>query len=137
MTPEGKLAAYLVRRCKELGLQQRKIHYEGRRGAPDRMVLAERCIGFVELKAPGKKARPEQVEEIEVLSRSGAMVSIADSKEGVEDFLRLVTMPHCYDLACDALGINRWDSSGRSDEQIKALNKEIKRQQAILFGGER
>ena len=35
MTPEGKIVAFLVRRCKELGLYQRKLAYEGMRERTD------------------------------------------------------------------------------------------------------
>ena len=64
MTPEGKIVAHLVTRCRQLGLHQRKLSYEGRRGAPDRMVIAPHAIGFIEVKRPGGKPSPEQIREI-------------------------------------------------------------------------
>ena len=64
MTPEGKIAAHLVKRCKEYGFHQRKLSYEARRGAPDRMIIADCVIVFVELKAPGQKPRIEQRREL-------------------------------------------------------------------------
>lgn len=133
MTPEGKLAAYLVRRCRELGVAQRKIHYEGRRGAPDRMVLDEDCIGFIELKAPGKKARPEQEAEINALLAAGAVACIADSKEQVEAFLRDVTFPRFMHKAMGSMEI---DESTLSSTWAVIYDR-ARRMQDAAFGDER
>lgn len=40
MTPEGNLVAYLCKRAKAEGFRVRKLSYEGRHGAPDRLILA-------------------------------------------------------------------------------------------------
>lgn len=133
MTPEGKLAAYFVRRCKELGVAQRKIHYEGRRGAPDRMVLDEDCIGFIELKAPGKKARPEQVAEINALIAAGAVACIADSEEQVEAFLRKVTFSRFMNQAMDCKALDE----ATSCDVLFLMHDEAKWLQNKAFGGER
>lgn len=89
MTPEGKIAAHLVKRCRALGLEQRKIAYEGRRGAPDRMVWGRGRLAFIELKAPGRKPRPEQVRELGRLSASGAAVAVAASESEVDSVLSI------------------------------------------------
>ena len=133
MTPEGKLAAYLVRRCKELGVAQRKIHYEGRRGAPDRMVLDEDCIGFIELKAPGKKARPEQVAEINALMAAGAVACIADSEEQVEAFLRKVTFSRFMHKAMGAMD----DDEETLSSTWSVVYDWARRMQDAVFGDER
>ena len=133
MTPEGKLAAYFVRRCKELGVAQRKIHYEGRRGAPDRMVLDYDCIGFIELKAPGKKARPEQVAEINALLAAGAVACIADSKEEVEAFLRKVTIPRFMHKAMGGME----DDESTLSSTWSIVYDRARRLQDAVFGGER
>ena len=90
MTPEGKIADYLVRRCKDYGFQQRKLSYEGRRGAPDRMIIADCVIAFVELKAPGQKPRVEQRRELAVLEQAGQLVFICDSTASVDEMLEKV-----------------------------------------------
>ena len=53
-TPEGEVVQALIRECNKRGWEQRKITYEGRVGAPDRMVLAPSTLFFVECKAPGQ-----------------------------------------------------------------------------------
>lgn len=76
--------ACLVAECKRRGLEQRKLSYEGRRGAPDRMVIAPHAIGFFELKRPGGKPSLEQVREIEKLARVPFVIAmVVDSNEGV------------------------------------------------------
>ena len=99
MTPEGKIAAYLVRRVKELGGQQRKVEWSGRTGAPDRLVMFPRSFAFVELKAPGEKPKPHQVREIELMNRCGLPTYVVDSKEGVDELLENIlgnSFMRCY-----------------------------------------
>ena len=90
MTPEGKIVAHLVKRCKEYGFRQRKLSYEGRRGAPDRMVIADCVIAFVELKAPGQKPRIEQRRELALLEQAGQLVFVCDSTASVDEMLEKV-----------------------------------------------
>lgn len=90
MTPEGKIAAHLVKRCREYGFHQRKLSYEARRGAPDRMIIADCVIAFVELKAPGQKPRPEQRRELALLEQAGQLVFICDSTASVDEMLEKV-----------------------------------------------
>lgn len=84
MTPEGRIAAYLVRRVRELGGEQRKVEWSGRRGAPDRLVLFPRRHAFVELKAPGMKPEPHQAREFERLRLAGLAVYVVDSLAAVD-----------------------------------------------------
>ena len=92
MTPEGKIVAHLVTRCRQLGLHQRKLSYEGRRGAPDRMVIAPHAIGFIEVKRPGGKPSPEQIREINKLSgKPGVIALVVDSVQAVDDALDALT----------------------------------------------
>ena len=60
-------------------------------GVPDRIVLLDRQVCFVELKAPGKKPRPLQDYVLGKLSEAGYMTDVIDSKEGVDDLVRLLT----------------------------------------------
>lgn len=97
MTPEGKIVAHLVAECKRRGFAQRKLSYEGRRGAPDRMVIAPFAIGFFELKRPGGKPSPEQVREIAKLSHIPCVVAmVVDSKESVNDALDALEELSCW-----------------------------------------
>ena len=92
---ESDIEKYLVRRVKELGGEVRKVKWIGRIGAPDRLVmLPERLLDegypatmWVELKAPGEKARPSQVREHERMRAMGQHVVVVDSIEGVDALL--------------------------------------------------
>ena len=97
---ERDIEKHLVKQVKELGGEVRKVKWIGRIGAPDRLVMlpfsAEchrngpsstiRTI-WVELKAPGEKARPSQVREHERMRAMGQHVVVIDSIEGVEELL--------------------------------------------------
>lgn len=91
MTPEGKIEAYLRRRVLETGGRIRKLSWIGRRGAPDRLIWWRGpwgpLLAFVELKAPGKKATPQQAREHDRLRADGFTVLVVDSLEGAEAFI--------------------------------------------------
>lgn len=95
---EKEVEAYLVKRVKELGGECRKVQWIGRIGAPDRLVMLPRVhticwdshrsrTMWVELKAPGQKARPSQLREHERMRAMGQHVVVIDSIEGVEELL--------------------------------------------------
>lgn len=92
---ESDIEAHLVRRVRELGGEVRKVAWIGRRGAPDRLVVlpADVCwhgatnAVWVELKAPGQKAKPHQVREHERMRAMGQHVVVIDSIDGVEELL--------------------------------------------------
>ena len=93
---EREIEAYLVKRVKEVGGECRKVQWIGRHGAPDRLVMlpAHKAHDiftyptiWVELKAPGEKARPSQVREHERMRAMGQRVVVIDSIEGVEELL--------------------------------------------------
>jgi hypothetical protein len=94
---EKEIEAYLVKRVKDLGGECRKVQWIGRHGAPDRVVMRGERDGpgwaipaetiWVELKAPGEKARPSQVREHKRMRAVGQRVVVIDSIEGVEELL--------------------------------------------------
>lgn len=99
---ESDIEEYLVKRVKELGGEVRKVKWIGRRGAPDRLVMLpftekeNRKPGepyalpqtlWVELKAPGEKAKPHQAREHERMRRMGQQVEVVDSIERVDEVL--------------------------------------------------
>lgn len=54
-------------------------------GMPDRLVLfPDGKMGFVEVKAPGKKARPLQVSRHRMLMNMGFKVYVLDQMDGIE-----------------------------------------------------
>jgi hypothetical protein len=95
---ESTIENYLVQRVKALGGEVRKVKWIGRHGAPDRLVMfpvtGERLIAigpgtiWVELKAPGEKAKPHQVREHDRMRKMGQEVAVVDSIEGVDALLQ-------------------------------------------------
>lgn len=88
---EREVEQYLIRRVKEVGGEQRKFTSPGHKDVPDRIVVLDGRVYFVELKAPGKFLRPGQVREHAKLRTVGAHVFTIDSKEGVDYFIEKVT----------------------------------------------
>jgi len=94
---ESAIENYLVERVKALGGEVRKVSWIGRKGAPDRLVMLpdwEPSPGnaycrtlWIELKAPGEKAKPHQAREHERMRRMGQRVEVIDSFEGVDEAL--------------------------------------------------
>ena len=61
----------------------------GMSGVPDRLVvLPDNCIGFVELKAPGKKSRPEQCYQQRRLENMGCYVAVLDDLDRIEQIIQ-------------------------------------------------
>lgn len=57
-------------------------------GVPDRIVmLPDGKMGFVELKAPGKKSRPIQVRRIQQMRKMGFKVFVIDGVEQIGSVL--------------------------------------------------
>lgn len=94
---ESVVEKHLVKRVKELGGEVRKVQWIGRKGAPDRLVMLPKTYAdlhrgdvpaiWVELKAPGEKAKPHQVREHERMRAMSQRVEVIDSIEGVEELL--------------------------------------------------
>lgn len=96
---ERDIEDYLVKRVNAMGGEVRKVKWIGRRGAPDRLVMLEPIVDptadagvqertcWVELKAPGEKAKPHQAREHERMRAMGQRVVVIDSLAGVEELL--------------------------------------------------
>lgn len=84
---ERDVEQYLVERTKAAGGECRKLKWIGRHGAPDRLVMLNGKAIFIELKAPGEKAKPHQVREHERMRKMGQRVEVVDSFEGVDEVL--------------------------------------------------
>lgn len=81
---EANVEKYLIRYVKDKGGLCLKFISASMRGLPDRIViLPQGKIFFIELKAKGKKPRPEQTRVHKLFSSLGAKVYTADSKEKV------------------------------------------------------
>lgn len=81
---EANVEKYLIRYVKDKGGLCLKFISASMRGLPDRIViLPQGKIFFVELKAKGKKPRPEQTRVHKLFSSLDVKVYTADSKEKV------------------------------------------------------
>ena len=85
---ESYIENHLTRCVHAAGGEVRKVQWVGRRGAPDRLVMLPHRVVWVELKAPGKKAKPHQAREHARLRRYGLDVVVIDSIEGVEELVK-------------------------------------------------
>ena len=87
---EKAIEEYLRDQVKSRGGKAYKFVSPGNAGVPDRMIVLPGCeIFFVELKAPGKKPTQLQKKKIYELEKLGRTVFIADSKESVDEILRV------------------------------------------------
>ena len=88
---EKQLEQKLVRAVKVADGICPKFVSPGTDGMPDRMILLQGGrIGFVEVKAPGKKPRPLQVKRHEKLRELGFLVFILDDSEQIHGIIEEV-----------------------------------------------
>ncbi|NFG22674.1 VRR-NUC domain-containing protein [Clostridium botulinum] len=88
---ESRVENYLKRRVEKLGGKAYKWAPVGVVGVPDRMVLLPGGkIIFVELKAPGKKARKLQEYRAKQLRELGFQVECLDSIEKIDKLIQNV-----------------------------------------------
>lgn len=77
MTPEGKVVALIKQRITEAGGAVRKCSWEGRRGAPDLLILLPGLHAWVEVKSGTGRPKPHQLREHRLLMESGCRVYFA------------------------------------------------------------
>lgn len=88
---EKKIERRLVRMTSQMGGMALKFVSPGCDGVPDRLVLLPGGkIGFVEVKAPGKKPRPLQARRISQIQRLGFPVFVVDETEQITEVLRKI-----------------------------------------------
>lgn len=81
---EKELELMLVKEVKRRGGRAYKFISPGLNGVPDRLVLMPGGkIGFVEVKAPGKKMRPNQIKRKGELEGLGFLVYCLDSPQDI------------------------------------------------------
>lgn len=84
---ESQIEKYLVQCVKTKGGLCWKFTSLNLRGVPDRIVVYNTRVFFVELKAPGEKPRASQLRRMQELRSNGALVWVLDSKEAVDRFI--------------------------------------------------
>ncbi len=86
---EKTIEQKLVSAAKAAGGMAPKFVSPGFDGMPDRIViLPGGRVGFVEVKAPGKKPRPLQVSRHKLLRKLGCRVYVLDDEKQIEMILR-------------------------------------------------
>jgi len=84
---ESEIERYFVKRVKEAGGFSFKFISPGVRGVPDRIAILNSSVYFVELKAPEKVPRPEQLRMHKRMRAHGADVRVLSSKEDVDKLI--------------------------------------------------
>ena len=85
---EKAIEKKLIKAVRAVGGIAPKLVSPGFDGMPDRMVLLPNGrIGFVEVKAPGKKPRPLQTARLELLKRLGFKAYVLDGVERIEEII--------------------------------------------------
>ena len=88
---EKRIERRLVRMTSQMGGMALKFVSPGCDGVPDRLVLLPGGkVGFVVLKAPGKKPRPLQVRRISQIRKLGFPVFVVDGMEQIEEVLQTI-----------------------------------------------
>lgn len=83
---ESDVVKHLKKVVAEMRGTTRKVKWEGRKHAPDRLVLLPLTSCWVETKAPGVKARDGQLREHARLRASGMKVFVLDTAEAVDEW---------------------------------------------------
>lgn len=88
MAAESKLDRKLREYAEDCGVLYLKFTSPGRRGVPDRLLLAPRGrMGLMELKAQGKRPGPVQARAIHQLHSLGYKVRVVDSFDQGKAFI--------------------------------------------------
>lgn len=90
MVREKDIENYLVKQCKTHGVLLRKCQWVGQNHCPDRLIMSPNLTVWVELKAPGKTARPGQVREHDRMKAAGQKVIVIDGFDGVDAIINSV-----------------------------------------------
>jgi len=103
---EKEIEKMLVAAVRKAGGYAYKLVSPGTTGVPDRLiVLPEGKIGFVEVKAPGKKPRPEQSYQIRRLEELGCYVTVLDNPDSIATVIQEIQEYTTDDLLMDILEV--------------------------------
>ena len=78
---EKQLESKVVGYCKKHGLYCRKFSSPAHRGVPDRIIVGNGQVMFLELKSPGEKPTQLQLRELDLIRAAGALAMWTDSWE--------------------------------------------------------
>lgn len=83
---ESAVVKHLKKVVREMRGTTRKVKWEGRKHAPDLLILLPLTSCWVETKATGEKARAGQLREHARLRASGMKVFVLDSVEAIDNW---------------------------------------------------
>lgn len=81
---ESKVENYLVKAVEKAGGKCWKWNSASLVGVPDRIVLLNSNVVFVELKRPGAKPRESQIDVHQMMAKRGVGVIIIDTLKGCD-----------------------------------------------------
>ena len=84
---EREIEQHLVVQVKKIGGWCLKFVSVGVSGVPDRIIIHNGSVVFVEVKAPNKKPRPLQLRIMDRLRSHGMRVEVVDTKGGVDELV--------------------------------------------------
>ena len=87
MTPEGKIVQDIRRWIKSIGGPVRKCSWEGRRGAPDLLIMINGHHHWLEVKSAKGELTLLQRAEIGLMRQSGCNVDVVRSPEDAQTVL--------------------------------------------------
>lgn len=91
---EKEIENDLINKAKKRGGIALKFTSPGYDGVPDRLVLLPNSkMGFVEVKAPGKKPRALQIARMQMLRSLGFKAYVIDDKKDTEAILNEIQSP--------------------------------------------
>jgi len=80
MGVESAIEDYVVERAEAAGFFVRKVSWQGRKSAPDRVFSRDdRGTVWIEFKAPGEEARSDQSREHKRMRAAGMEVHVCDN----------------------------------------------------------
>lgn len=81
---ESEIEAHLVKRVRQAGGLSYKFVSPGRSGVPDRLVILDGVVFFVEVKAPGGKLSALQDRELKRIRDAGINALVVWSKDDID-----------------------------------------------------
>ena len=78
-TPEGRIEEHLLKKCKENKILCWKFTSPSLNGVPDRILMYDGQVIFVELKAPGEEPRPDQKAVHRMMQKQHVTVLVSDN----------------------------------------------------------
>lgn len=87
-TPEAIVEKYFTTEVARYGALPLKFKSPTMNGVPDQVVLSAGVVHFVELKAPNKKPRANQLSVHRQFQKQHIPVHVLDTKESVDQFIK-------------------------------------------------